>query len=134
MAIAKMTICHWGLEKTSLIIPNPSWDQVRDAILRLNNEDFNDLYLQPDLQDSETYLCVGGGAGRYLVTGSIGNEIYPTAVLATRSAEPKELLTVGGQEGFYPANWILDLETALQAVEAYCLLGRPGGKATWVNA
>ncbi len=43
---------------------------MEEAICALNNNNLNDLYLIPQVGDLEKFLGVGGGAGRYLVTGS----------------------------------------------------------------
>ena len=120
MAIARMTLCEWsGASLDSQVVSNPSLDQVEAAIRRLDNKRFNDLYLQPAGADTETWLCVGGGAGQYLLSGALGNQRFPTLVDPTRAAEPAVTLRVGGQEGTYPANRVHGLETALEAVRTF---------------
>lgn len=128
MAIELLTVCEWnGPHMESAKFPQPTWDQVEDAIRALDERTHNDLYLHPDASNLETYLAVGGGSGRYLVTGSINNERFPTAVNGVESNAARELLVVGGQTGDYPGNWILDLDSALRAVRSFFETGEFGG-------
>jgi len=81
------------------------------------------------------YLAVGGGNGRYLVTGSIANERFPTVVDPAKSSDIREFLLVGGQEGDYPAHWILDLDTALRAAKHFYNTNLfEGGGLRWEDA
>lgn len=131
MTVAQLTVSQWerGTVRNE-IVANPSWDQVEAAVRRLDNDTFNDLYLQPDADNSETYLCVGGGAGRYVLAGVLAGDRFPTLIDPTRPADPTELIRVGGQEGDYPANVVHDLDTTLQAVRAFWASGSFDG-AGW---
>jgi len=130
-----LTVCEWfDRTRSDTEITKPAWEQVEVAIRRLDNDRWNDVYLYPESSDPETYLCVGGGADRYLVSGSIGNEVFPTVIDPANSDTKEVPLVVGGQEGLYPANWIVDLTTALRACKAYYELGHLGGDITWINA
>jgi hypothetical protein len=132
MAIDLLTICEWaGRSVSHTEVQNPTWADVEQAIRSLNNSERNDLYLTPDKSDLETYLAVGGGDGRYLVTGSVANERFPTIVNLDKPSSPKELLLVGGQEGDYPANWIVDFETALHAAKVFYEAGAFAAGANW---
>ncbi len=135
MAIDVLTICEWidrSVKHTE--VKNPSWCEIEEAIRSLNNGERNDIYLVPDENAPETYLGIGGGAGRYLVTGSVRNERFPTIVDPNKEPTPKELLLVGGQDGDYPANWIIDLETALRAAKVFYDAGTFGQGANWHDA
>jgi hypothetical protein len=123
--IEQLTVCQWeGGNLRTAIVAHPTWDQVETAVRRLDNQRFNDLYLQPDAANSEVYLCVGGGSGRYVLAGALSGETFPSLVDHARGAEPTELLTVGGQEGDYPANQVHDLATTLEAVRGFWSTGR----------
>jgi hypothetical protein len=136
LAIQLLTVCEWdGPRMESTDIPDPTWEQVEDAIRDLDERSRNDLYLHADASNLETYLAVGGGSGRYLVTGSIDNERFPTAVNAIEADASRELLVVGGQRGDYPRSWILDLDSALRAARSFFETGEfNGGDVTWVDA
>jgi len=113
-------------------VQQPQWDAVDAAIP--DNLSRNDIYLVPDKADPATYLCVGGGAGRYIVTGAIKNEEFPSVIDPSKAAEPAELLVVGGQSGHYPGNCVLDLDTALRAARAFYVSGRFEGAVTWIRS
>lgn len=129
-----MTVCRWvetRCERSDT--RDPSWDSVEAAIRALNNEDRNDVYLYPRKSDSETYLCVGGGAGRYVVTGSVGNQTFPTVVEPSVAPGRYEVIVVGGQASRFPAEHILTLDVALPAVRAFYDSCRFEGGGTWVT-
>ena len=135
MAIELLTICEWvGPSMRATEVERPQWEAVDVAIRALDNASRNDIYLTPSKADPETYLAIGGGAGRYIVTGSIKNEEFPTVIDPVKGAEPVEVLVVGGQAGHYPGNWVLDLDTALRAARAFHSTGRFEGEVTWAKA
>jgi G:T/U-mismatch repair DNA glycosylase len=115
-------------------LDRPSWEAVDAAIRALDNASRNDLYLTPHRADPDTYLSIGGGAGRYIVTGSIKSEQFPTVIDPTKAAEPSEHVVVGGQSGQYAGNRVLDLDTALRAAQAFHATGLFQGQVTWIMA
>jgi hypothetical protein len=120
-----MTLCEWrGSRLVKQVVSDPSMELVEAAVRRLDNARFNDLYLEPLREDPETWLCIGGGAGRYLLSGALAGGRFPILVDPTRSAEHRQALVIGGQEGTYPANQVHDLDTALAAVRCFWLSGR----------
>lgn len=123
--IEQLTVCQWdGGNLRTTIVAHPTWDQVETAVRRLDNQRFNDLYLQPDATNSQVYLCVGGGNGRYVLAGALSGETFPSLVDHARNAEPTELIMVGGQVGDYPANLVHDLDATLEAVRGFWSTGR----------
>jgi hypothetical protein len=71
----------------------------------------------------ELHLGIGGGGGQYVIyAGSAGEEELWDLV----SAQPRDgvvMLTIGGQEGDYPARQIVDLEQARTAARTFFLTG-----------
>jgi hypothetical protein len=136
VSIELLTICEWigaGMHKTD--VPNPTWEQIDSAIRALDGRRRNDLYLHPDADNPETYLAVGGGDERYIVSGSIDNERFRTVVMEPLEDAQHERLVVGGQAGDFPRNWILDVETALRAARSFFESGDfGGGELTWIEA
>lgn len=133
-----MTVCVWGGPRPrDRVVETPHWCDVEEAIRALNNNERNDLYLTPDKKDPETYLGIGGGNGRYLVTGSNRNETFPTLVLPHNPAKPVVEIVVGGQAAEYPANWIVSLDLALRAAKSFYDLAGFGSdfddQAAWVD-
>jgi hypothetical protein len=134
MAIQNLTVCDWeGPAKRDIVIDSPTWSDVEGAIRALNNRNLNDIYLRPDNSNVETFLCVGGGDGQYIVSGSINSEFCPTLVDTERPAEPKAWLIVGGQAADYPNNWIVNLEAALKAAKAFYEDGGFTRRVKWTN-
>jgi Immunity protein Imm1 len=136
LAIELLTVCEWnGQQMNRTEFPRPTWEQVEDAIRDLDERAHNDLYLHPDASNLETYLAVGGGSGRYLVTGSVNNLRFPTAVKHAESNAAREPLVVGGQTGDYPRHWILDLDSALRAARSFFEAAEfAGGGVIWLDA
>ncbi|WP_425397091.1 hypothetical protein [Aeoliella sp.] len=136
MAIELLTICAWqrgGLDRIE--VSNPTWGQVSKSIRELDGQSRNDLYLIPNVANVETWLAVGGGNGRYLVTGSINNDRFPTVVRLPESDGLDEQLLVGGQVGDYPKHWILDLDTAIIAAQSFYQTSEFGGGGLhWIDA
>jgi hypothetical protein len=98
---------------------------VEDAIQALNNKDRNDLYLQAEAAEAHTTLTVGGGAGRYVVSGATLAEAYPALLTKEqRFDEPFQFLVVGGQKGDYPSEHVVTLAEAIAAAKAYFETGR----------
>ena len=134
MPAFQLAVYEWrGTGVTKTISEQPSWEAVESAIRALNNRERNDLYLTPSPGDPETYLCIGGGAGRYVVAGSVRNLEFPTILDDSKSPDPRQRLTVGGQEGEYPANQVVDLETALSAAREFFEAGGFSESGPWTR-
>lgn len=132
MSIMLLRLSEWSSStRRDSTLSNPSWQQVETAIRALNNDNFNDLYLYPSASDPETYVAIGGGAGRYILTGSIKNESFPTLVDSSRDPTPHAHITVGGQLGDFPANWIVDLATALETAKSFVAAGGFHSETQW---
>src|SRR5713101_4325721 len=84
MPLHSLLICDWGDRcRKDDLKESPTWDVIESAIRRLDNDRFNDIYLQRDLDSEEFWLSIGGGGGRYLVTGS-SPEGFPKVVDRSR--------------------------------------------------
>jgi hypothetical protein len=117
---SSLTICHWSdVSRSDEVITNPAWGEVDAAIRLLDNHERNDIYLRPIRAAKDTYLAVGGGAGRYVVSGSMEGRRFPT--LENPSGSEAELVPVcvGGQLGEYPSRYVVDLSVALAAVRSF---------------
>ena len=131
MPVHSLTVCEWReRRKKDSVLNNPGWSDIEVAIRNLDNDCFNDIHLHRD-EDSECFwLSVGGGAGRYLITGS-SPDGFPTVVDQTRSGLPDEILCVGGQHGYFPARWIHPIEVALRATRSFFETGEFAGRLEW---
>lgn len=131
--IALLSAPDWASEEGSLLVENPTWVQVESAIRNLNNEARNDVYLHPHGDDLETYLAIGGGNGQYIVVGAKSNTSFPALVRRDEPGDPKIELIVGGQPGEYPANWVADLGSALEAAKAFFDAGGFASNYEWTE-
>lgn len=132
MAVVNLQICDWqGVSYQETNIDDPTWEQISMAIQELNNENRNDLYLTTD---TDTWLGIGGGVGQYLLTGENGDDIFPTLVDPRKKTEPRIYLTVGGQIGDFPANWIHDLVQTLEAAHDFYENDGYSVNLNWVNS
>ena len=106
MPIGRLTACEWTRGRMNeVVFDDPSWQDVENAIRALDGQTRNDVYLTADRLNPDTWLVVGGGNGRYIVTGAIDvDKEFPALIDAGRPDEPQEALVVGGQEGLNPAN------------------------------
>jgi hypothetical protein len=128
MSLAELRVFEWkGTGRGEQIIPRPSLKAVLAAVRAMDGAARNDVYLYPKPGCAHPYLCIGGGAGRYLLTGVLPGDRFPTLVDPAQSALPKQPLRVGGQEGLYPRNWIHSLSVALRAAEEFWNTGQFGG-------
>ena len=122
--LGELRVFEWkGTGRTEQILPRPPLKTVLAAVRALDGRGRNDVYLYPKAAVVHPYLCVGGGNGRYLLTGVVPGDRFPTLVDPSRPELPKQALRVGGQEGLYPGNWIHSLDVTLRIVEAFCNTG-----------
>src|SRR5262245_48078344 len=120
MAVHSLTICHWlAAQRRDEVILDPSWLAVETAIRNLDNSERNDIYLHPLRGVDEVYLAVGGGAGKYLVTGTDAASRFPTLGNSAASENQFVLLVVGGQPGEYPTRYVVELDAALAAARSF---------------
>ena len=135
--LGELRIFEWrGTTRTEQIVSRPPVKTVLAAVRALDGRSRNDVYLYPKAGLLQPYLCVGGGNGRYLLTGVLPDDRFPTLVDLARPELPKVALRVGGQEGLYPHNWIHSLDVTLRTVEAFWNTGEfspPDRVLTWTE-
>jgi hypothetical protein len=131
MAVESITICVWSpTTRRDEVISDPSWSDIEAAIRLLDSKARNDVYLQPLNSSEDSFLSVGGGAGRYIVTGSEHGSRFPT-LCNPAGADDLISLCVGGQLGEYPSRWVVNLEQALAAVQAFYRAGAFDCGVSW---
>ncbi len=120
VGLERLMICDWSnKDRRELSVLEPSWAQIETAVRALNNHNLNDIYLTPLQSDPGTFLAIGGGDGRYLVTGAIGGKSFPTFVTRPSLDYSMVPLVVGGQLGEYPARWVVTLDRALSVARSF---------------
>jgi hypothetical protein len=113
-------------------LANPGWDDVEQRLTRLDEREFNDLYL--DRPAERRWLSVGGGDGRYhvmLTCEAHTDDEFWLVVTRDDEAEGSGDLVVGGQRGRFPARHIVPLGDALEAARAFYEDGEPAPDLSW---
>jgi hypothetical protein len=133
MKIRCLTICSWSAGgRTDTVIDTPSWSDIEAAVRALNDRNLNDIHLEL-AEPPEAFLSVGGGAGRYIVSGSVEGKVFPVLIDASLPEEPRVALVVGGQLGDYPRCCVVDLDHALRAVRSVGETGEFREELGWAN-
>jgi putative intracellular protease/amidase len=119
MPIARLRTPRWiGADCHEHSEVSPEWPTVEAAIRRLDQASWQEVFLNPTESDESIWLSVSGGQGNYLVTGSAGDEWFPTYAKGQDNGA-KALVTVGGQAGEYPTNWLVSIEEALAVARSF---------------
>ncbi len=82
----------------------------------------------------DAWLCVGGGNGQYLVSGAAADDDddkFPTLIDPSKTNTRKFNLTIGGQTGDYPENYVLTLEQTLHGVKDFYETGEFSASINW---
>ncbi len=80
--------------------------------------------------DEDTYMSIGGGAKKYIVTSTFDNCNFYILIDSFKS-EQIETLVVGGQKGNYPAKQCVDLLHCLLAARTFTESGRLDPLLIW---
>lgn len=106
---------------------NPNWHQIEAAIRELDGESKTLVTLGAD---EDTYMSIGGGAGKYIVTVKLNKFDFYVLVDLSKSDEIEKLV-VGGQEGTYSANNCVELLPCLLAARTFVELGKLDDLLSW---
>jgi hypothetical protein len=130
-----MMLAGWelGLENDPGI-PNPTWNQICEALIRMDGDMLTDVSLTSI--GNGCLLAGGGNGGRYIVVYfPQGTDEGDTLTLADLSLEGSEVeLVAGGQLGEYPAKYCVDLPLVLRAFEHFFKTGELPSDLTWEPA
>jgi hypothetical protein len=123
-----LVLDRWlGVHSESLTTPNPSWDDVRNAIVALDQSVHTQVFVT--LGQGPT-LLVGGGRGRFSVSLDLPDKGYWT-LHDDDDVEGEEQLVVGGQLGVYDRRQVVSLRTALRAAKSFLTTQQPDPTLTW---
>jgi hypothetical protein len=97
-------------------IPNATLEDIRAAIKHLDQH----RHTMVGLADERGNLIIGGGAGFFVVSGTLADD----TVITLRSPEESDpgayvSIVTGGQEGHFPTKHVVSLDRALKAAEAF---------------
>lgn len=109
---------------------NPSWDDIENAIRRLDGETCTLLIL--GIGDVEVpHMAIGGGeGGQYIVYTTPDNMTFHK-LINPKAPPGKCLLVAGGQRGSYDRKLCVGLEEALRAARTYAETGQQDSTLVW---
>lgn len=106
----------------------PSWEAVEGAVRALDAKVKTILSLY---KDEDSYITVGGGAGRYVVYVSEAQEIWNLLCNSGTDLKGKVVLCIGGQDGDFPARQVVNLPAALAAIRTFFHAGKIDPLLPW---
>ncbi|MGB3651378.1 MAG: Imm1 family immunity protein [Rivularia sp. (in: cyanobacteria)] len=106
----------------------PTWNQIETDIRELNGKNKTLVTLGAD---DETYMSIGGGAGKYVVTATFDNFDFYILVNLLKPDNQIEKLVVGRQEGNYSAKMCVDLLPCLLAARTFVESGKLDTLLSW---
>jgi hypothetical protein len=130
MYVVSMTTDSWtGTDSSDEEIVNPSWSDIEARIVGLDAAKYTMVTLRGD---DPAYLVVGGGVGKYVVYATFDNNQF-LAVCSKTESNSRTLLYIGGQEGDYPDNIVVDASLALTAAKTFFESGQLDKSLRWQN-
>jgi Immunity protein Imm1 len=127
--ITLLTMDYWeGLGTRTDTVPNPTWQDIRAAIERLDGRQRTLVTLSAE---GDAHLAIGGGQyNQYVVYATSDNVKFSTLMSADQS-HSKVLLFIGGQEGDYQKDIVVDFDGALAAAKFFADHGRTDPSLQW---
>jgi hypothetical protein len=112
-----MTVDRWEgvVDVGQPDIEDPTNEQIVEAIRRLDQERYTMVGLISEKGD----LLVGGGTGRYVCSGTLADGTVITLTREVHSDSPPISVVTGGQEGAFPASFVVGFEEAMQGVKSF---------------
>ncbi|HBL13073.1 MAG TPA: hypothetical protein DD379_17090 [Cyanobacteria bacterium UBA11162] len=128
MFISKFSVEDWvGNQNKGCLEQVQNWAEIETAIKELDGHHKTLVTLEAD---GETHMAVGGGTDKYLVYLTFDNETFHYLVDPSKP-DADERLTVGGQEGVYPAKLCVDIDSAIKAAKTFAELGTMDKSVIW---
>ncbi len=109
---------------------NPTWDQVRQAILALDGKQRTIVSIGDKLGSGHYLLVAGQWAGRLLVNATRDNTDFFSLVDPSRTSD-NVTLYVGGQDGEFEERKCVPLAWALEAAEHFFETGDLKSTMNW---
>jgi hypothetical protein len=129
MHASRISVHSWeGAQRHDDVVEQPDVGAVETAIRRLDGDRTSEVCIEAD---DESYLILGGGAGRYVGFVSRSEDEMHDLITPTGSGEPRIELCAGGQIGFFAERQLVDLATALRAARTFAERGELEPSVTW---
>jgi len=110
---------------------NPTWPQVRDAILQLNGKDKTLLILGAG--NPVPHMGIGGGGGTFICYVTEDNRAFHNLENPAKGEDDLVSLIAGGQRSDYRARLCVDAETVLKAAQVYSETGQLDPTLPWAR-
>lgn len=118
-----------GVNSCETTLKDPTWADVARLIKRLDARKHTLVSLKIN---ENNHLTVGGGKNQFIVSVTANGDRFFDAICPTRAdARAPVRLNVGGQEGEYPADQILDENTAVACAMTYLESGEMDERFKW---
>lgn len=117
-----------GVNSRESTLKDATWADVARLIKRLDARKHTVASLKID---DDNNLTVGGGGGRFIVTVTADGDRFFDLVLTAPTDMSTIRLNVGGQEGEYPADQVVDEDTAVACAMTYLKSSKMDERFTW---
>lgn len=116
------------------ITKNPSWDEIRYAIEKLDGENCSEVTIGVGA-DREPFMTIVGGDQKFMVSVNINDQIH----ILSRDAIPSEasstvILYASGQEIDCPIRFAVDYTFMLIAADTFANSGRLDSSLKWSDS
>lgn len=117
-----------GLNSRESNLDDFTWADVARLIKRLDARKYTTVSLKVD---ENNHLTVGGGNGRFIVTVTAEGDRFFDLVHPAPTDKSSIRLNVGGQEGEYPADQVVDEDTAVACAMTYLKSSKMDERFVW---
>lgn len=117
-----------GVKSRESTLKDATWADVARLIRRLDARRHTIVNLKID---DGNHLTVGGGNGRLIVTVTADGDRFFDLVRAAPIDTSTIRLNVGGQEGEYPADQVVDEDTAIACAMTYLKSSKMDERFKW---
>ena len=128
----KITYDQWnGIVNNGEEIYTSIFSEIERLIKRMDQS----IYTQVIINQEESYLLIGGGKGKYIVTLVIGNDDdFYTLVNDDENISDNEIdIVTGGQLGSFPSKMAINYDLTIIACRYYFEQKVKDPKLKWVN-
>lgn len=128
MFISKFSTEDWQGNQNKIVVHlAQNWTDIKTAIRDLDAHHKTLVTLETD---DEAHMSIGGGRGKYVVYVTFDNDVF-SYVVDPSKPDTDQRLTIGGQEGIYPAKLCVDLARTLKAAKTFSEFGTMTKSVNW---
>lgn len=117
-----------GVHSKESSLRDATWADIARLIQRLDARKHTIVTVSAD---EDNYLMVGGGNGKFVVTVTQGGDRFFDLIRSEPINVSIVRMNVGGQEGEYPADQVVDENAAVACAMTYLKGGKLDERFTW---